>query len=31
MKKIGRYPLLEAISENNTEIVKLLIEYANQH
>ena len=27
----GNYPLLKAISNNNTEIVKLLIEYAEQH
>jgi len=28
---IGYYPLYWAISYNNIEIVKLLIEYANQH
>jgi len=27
----GSYPLLEAIYNNNIEIVQLLIEYANQH
>eukprot|EP00833_Pecoramyces_ruminatium_P008837 jgi/Orpsp1_1/1182869/evm.model.c7180000082990.1 len=27
----GNYPLLLAIYKNNIEIVKLLIEYANQH
>ena len=27
----GNYPLLTAISYNNIEVVKLLIEYANQH
>jgi len=29
--KFRNYPLLEAISKNNIEIVKLIIEYANQH
>ena len=29
--KDGEYPLERAISYNNIEIVKLLIEYVNQH
>ena len=29
--KDGNYPLTEAISNNNIEIVNLLIEYADQH
>jgi len=29
--KDGWYPLLRAVSNNNVEIVQLLLEYANQH
>jgi len=29
--KYRKYPLSEAIRENNIEIVQLLLEYANQH
>jgi len=28
---LGYYPLLLAIYKNNIEVVKLLLEYANQH
>ena len=29
--KYGNYPLLEAVSSKNIEIIKLLIEYANKY